>query len=98
MRAFLAVLAVVWTLLLSAIGIQLYQINQHLAWVSAPIRGLHSMATTAINADATKTREQRVEEMVADMKKSQVKADEWTDAINRFYDQKKASSQRRSQR
>ena len=60
MRAFLAALAVVWTLLLGTIAFQLRQINEHLSWVSGPIRGLAAIGRQAEAEAATETREQRI--------------------------------------
>lgn len=59
MRAMLAVIALVWTLLLAVIALQLYQINQSLEWVSAPVRALGSMAATPTVNGRSETREER---------------------------------------
>lgn len=43
MSRFLKVLCVVWTLVLMLIAVELYRIDQSLAWLSAPIRELAAL-------------------------------------------------------
>lgn len=80
MRAFLAALAVVWTLLLGTIAFQLRQINEHLSWVSGPIRGLAAIGREAEAQAKTETREQRIERRVREMTEGQ---DEQTEILSR---------------
>lgn len=61
MKAFYAFLAVLWTLMLAAIGVQLYQINQNLSWVSAPIKGLAGLSEPRTVSGRPETREERRE-------------------------------------
>lgn len=61
MRGLLAILAVLWTLLLCAIAVELYRIDKSLAWISAPIQGIAALANTSNHPARTETREQRIE-------------------------------------
>lgn len=70
MRAIIAGLALVWTLLLGAIAVQLYQVNQSLAWISAPIRGLAEIGRQAKAPEKTETREERIERKAREQRES----------------------------
>lgn len=61
MRAFMTVLALVWTLLLGAITLQLRTLNQHLSWVSGPIRGLAAIGAQPTKVETPEEREHRIE-------------------------------------
>lgn len=61
MRGLVAILAVVWTLLLCAIAVELYRIDKSLAWISAPIQGIAAMAGATNRPAVVETREQRIE-------------------------------------
>lgn len=62
MRAVLAAVAVVIALLLGVIAYELHQVNQHLAWVSAPIKGLAAIAAVPDKAETPEQREKRIAE------------------------------------
>lgn len=80
MRALTAVLAVVLTLLLGVIAVELHQINQHLSWVSGPIQGLAAIGRESIAQSKTETREERIARRVAAMRESN---DETAEVISR---------------
>jgi len=59
MRAFLVVLAVVWTLLLASIAIDLRSLNQSLSWLRISPSTASALARTAAGEPIAETREQR---------------------------------------
>jgi len=68
MRVLIAGVAVVWTLLLGAIAIQLYHVNDSLSWLSAPWRDLATSATRTAGEHKKETREQRIERKVREQR------------------------------
>lgn len=80
MRALVATLAVVWTLLLGAVALELYRIDRSLAWISAPVRGLAVSGSPASPAAASETREQRIDRKAREINAT---ADETRDVLTR---------------
>jgi len=68
MRVLIAGVAVVWTLLLGAIALQLYQVNDSLSWLSAPWRNLATSTTRTASEHKHETREQRIERKVREQR------------------------------
>lgn len=83
MRAFAVALALVWTVLLGAIALQLHELNTHLAWLGAPVRGLAARVAELTPASAPETREQRVERKAREMNDA---SDENADVIRRAFE------------
>lgn len=61
MRAITAAFAIVLTVLLSVIAIELYRIDQSLAWLSAPVKGIASAVASSSSSATTETRQQRID-------------------------------------
>ena len=76
MRAFLAVMSVVLALLLGVIALELHQVNQHLAWVSAPIKGVASLGEPVMVNGRPETREERIARRARDIQESSDEAAE----------------------
>lgn len=98
MRAALLALAVVWTLLLTGVAIELYRIDQSLSVISAPVRGLAGAASRASVAATPETREQRIERKAREINEL---GDELRDVLTRSLDlqgQDKSATARPSRR
>lgn len=69
MRTLLATLAVLWTLLLAAIAVELYRIDQSVAWMGAPTRSVTSSLSDLAAAGKNESRQQRIERKALEIQK-----------------------------
>lgn len=83
MRALIASLALLWTLLLGAIAVQLYQINQSLAWVSAPVRALAAAGAHAGGDATAETRDERIDRKARELHEL---GDEYAETLRRAFE------------
>lgn len=97
-RTVAAVFAVVWTLLLGAIALELRAINRHLAWVSAPIEAIAAGGRAELARRATETQEQ-TRERLAEERRAQIAeyADNWRRTLAPTQPAARATSRRAPQ-